>query len=438
MKKKLSLRIALWILIGVAVIAAAYCVLRFGFSIDVLDRSGWNTKDDTVRYLDYWGRPQAGWREIDGKTYYFEHEEGAMVTGWRDIDAKRYYFLEDGVRASGWLEDGGKRYYLNEDGVLTTGWLQLEDKTYYLTPPNGAMTVGWLELEEKRYYFGQDGVAVSGWVELEGVRYRFATDGSVVAGWFEDDSGRYFFGEDGVPKSGWLDYENRRYYLKDDGSVTTGWMTVEEDRYYFLPTGRMAIGEVEVDGISRFFTSTGKEVLMCNPWHAIPEDFASDMVTFEGKLFDSSAVGSLEKMLTDGRAAGLVLGINNSYRSVENQRSSWKASVAIMMEQGMTEEQANKHVGTVLAIPGHSEHHTGLAFDINSGYKVYEWLGEHCWEYGFILRYPEDKTDITGIKYEPWHFRYVGTELSMELKELDLCMEEYMAMLTEQQKLIPD
>lgn len=85
----------------------------------------------------------------------------------------------------------------------------------------------------------------------------------------------------------------------------------------------------------------------------------------------------------------------------------------------------------LVAAPGCSEHHTGLAFDITvpgtsfGGTKQAKWLEEHCWEWGFILRYPADKTAITGITNEPWHFRYVGTDAAMEMRETGECLEEY-------------
>ena len=80
--------------------------------------------------------------------------------------------------------------------------------------------------------------------------------------------------------------------------------------------------------------------------------------------------------------------------------------------------------------PGTSEHHLGLAVDIvnvdNAEKLCLQWLGEHCWEYGFIVRYQEDKAHITGIVDEPWHFRYVGTAVSMQMKNSGLCLEEYL------------
>ena len=97
----------------------------------------------------------------------------------------------------------------------------------------------------------------------------------------------------------------------------------------------------------------------------------------------------------------------------------------------MTGAQARSAARKLVADPGCSEHHTGLAFDITvpgtsfGGTKQAKWLEEHCWEWGFILRYPADKTAITGITNEPWHFRYVGTDAAMEMRETGECLEEY-------------
>ncbi len=80
-----------------------------------------------------------------------------------------------------------------------------------------------------------------------------------------------------------------------------------------------------------------------------------------------------------------------------------------------------------MALPGTSEHQLGLCADINGkGVDSVPWLVEHCWEYGFILRFPGEKSDITGIIYEPWHFRYVGTRVSIPMRDNGLCLEEYL------------
>lgn len=399
------------ILVLSVILIALIGVALFAFN----DRTGWSTKGGVTRYLDSKGNPQTGWQKIDGNDYYFG-TNGAMVTGWQEIKGQKFYFTEQGVLCYEWLELDGNRYYLGTNGVMTTGWK---------------------ELDGKNYYFAEDGHVATGALDIDGKTYRFYEDGSVFTGWFDDATGRYFYNEDGSLQTGWLQWEQKTYYLDENGAVTTGWLTLDEDRYYFLPSGRMAIGQVEIDGINRFFTSKGKEVLLCNPWNKIPDDFELDLVDYEGFKIDRTTKPYLEQMFNDGRAQGAALEVNNSYRSIETQQYKWDKKVAERMAQGMTREEAEKKTGQSLAIPGHSEHHTGMALDINSGGGSYEWMAENCWDYGFILRYPDDHLDITGIIYEPWHFRYVGLELAQEMKGY-CCMEEYMAELTQQQKEIAD
>lgn len=454
--KNRVMKIAIWVLAGVLLLAGVYCLLRFGFSIDVLDRSGWNTKSGLVRYLDYFGRPKLQWQYVDGKLYYFQPADGAMATGWQELDGNRYYFGQDGVRAVGWQKVEDKTYYLGETGKVTTGWTQVDGKHYYFSD-TGAMVTGWQELDGKRSYFSSEGVALIGWqtidgklyyfdesghtlsgkVELDGVVYQFMEDGSAFAGWFEDETGKYYLDPDGQPHTGWLELEDKRYYFGEDGHPVTGWVTVDQDRYYLYEDGTMAIGRVVIDETVHFFTSQGKYVIFANPWNPVPADYVVKLVSIEGFRFDSVGRDALQKMLSDCRADGNVCTINNTYRSKATQQYMWDKSVAKYMAEGMTEEEARGETGKDTALPGHSEHQTGLAVDIDGSGATYAWLEEHCWEYGFILRYPADKTEITGIIYEPWHFRYVGTELALELKELGLCMEEYMLSISAEGEMIP-
>ena len=113
------------------------------------------------------------------------------------------------------------------------------------------------------------------------------------------------------------------------------------------------------------------------------------------------------------------------------------------MGEGYSYERAVEEAGTVVAVPGTSEHQTGLALDIvDASYQhldeaqedtqVQQWLMEHSWEYGFVLRYPSGKSETTGIIYEPWHYRYVGREAAREMTELGLCLEEYVDWLSAQ------
>lgn len=433
----------------VLLIAAVYCLLRFGFDVDILDRSGWSSRRGVVRYLNYFGRPEKQWQYVDGELYYFDPKNGNMTIGWKQIDGDTYYFGADGIRVTGWQTIDGKTYYLGEAGKMLTGWHQIDGKNYYFTDEGAVATgwqtvngrrsyfsqdgeslTGWQVLDGKLYYFTAEGYTVSGWVELGNTRYRFADDGSVVTGWYEDETGRFFFDEDGHPHSGWLEWEQKRYYCNVDGSLATGWLTLEQDTYYMLADGTMAVGKVEIDGINRFFTSKGKQLLLTNRWNPVPEDYVVKLASIEGYQFDSAGRDALQKMLNDCRAAGYSCEINNTYRSKATQQRMWDKSVQKYMAAGMTQEQAAEETGKDTALPGHSEHQTGLAVDITGGQEMYAWLAERCWDYGFILRYPNDKAEITGIIYEPWHFRYVGTEFSLELKELGLCLEEYMEQIT--------
>ena len=120
---------------------------------------------------------------------------------------------------------------------------------------------------------------------------------------------------------------------------------------------------------------------------------------------------------------------------MDKQISLYDAEVEKWVWQGYSEEAAKEKAGTIVAVPGTSEHQLGLAVDINadisksSSQEVYSWLAENAHEYGFIQRYPDDKTEKTGISYEPWHYRYVGEDVANEIYEEGICLEEYIQKL---------
>ena len=166
-------------------------------------------------------------------------------------------------------------------------------------------------------------------------------------------------------------------------------------------------------------------LLLVNPWKAMPDDFEVETAEVEdGYVVDERICDALKEMLADCRAAGYSPQIISSFRTRETQ-------------QYLYDHTANKDD---TAIPGHSEHECGLAADIidsgSAGWSdplidkqedmpAQKWLMEHCQDYGFILRYPKDKEDITGIIYEPWHYRYVGKEHAKEIMEKGISLEEY-------------
>ena len=370
-----------------------------------------------------------GWQEIQQKTYYFG-DSGEVVIGWRIVDGERYYFADDGAMLTGWQELGGIRYCFDEEGHFLTGWHTVDEKLYYFTDAGKTLT-GWQTLEEKACYFTDEGYALIGWQTLDGQNYYFSEDGYAHTGWLQEESATYYLNEKGQPLTGWQTVEEKQYYFADNGAMTVGWLSLDGDRYYFRENGVMAVGEVTIDGVKSFFTSKGKYVLLVNHKVPVPADFRLNLVWYQGAQIHQDAKDPLDAMINACKAAGHSLWINNIYRNASFQQYLWNRSVNSYRARGYSYERARELAATVAMLPNYSEHQTGLAVDLNGGSSCYNWLAEHCWEYGFILRYPEGKTDYTGVIHEPWHFRYVGTELALELRDLGLCMEEYMQMLTQ-------
>lgn len=198
-------------------------------------------------------------------------------------------------------------------------------------------------------------------------------------------------------------------------------------------------GETVSEAIAPVGTETDEwNLLLVNPWHLLPDDFTVVLADIEnGQQIDARAEDDLVEMMADCRAAGYSPYICSSYREYSKQVTLFDNDVRKYMNQGYSEEEARAKTAESVAVPGTSEHEAGLALDIvDTNYPVLEesqentetqkWLMENCWDYGFILRYPKDKTEITGITYEPWHYRYVGREVSQAMRESGECLEEYL------------
>ncbi len=182
----------------------------------------------------------------------------------------------------------------------------------------------------------------------------------------------------------------------------------------------------------------GWMLTLVNPWNPLPEDFTCTRIQLaNGHSVDERCYPDLQAMMDGCRAAGLSPTICSSYRSQEKQEQLYQNKVDRLAAQGWSLEEAKVEAAKSVAIPGASEHQLGLAVDIVDKHSqvldnsqadtpAQQWLMEHSWEYGFILRYPEGKSEITGIIYEPWHYRYVGKEAAAEIHELGLCLEEYL------------
>lgn len=409
----------------IVLLAGAFCVEYFVLQSPVFSRGGWHTADTgAVQYCDYYGKPLTGWQSVDGSSYYFS-EDGTMATGWQTVEGKRLYFGGTGVLQTGWLKLDGKSYYLKEDGTPYTGWLEEQGKRRYFNE-DGVLQTGWLELDEGTYQLDDEGYPMTGWIEHEGLRYYFEESGLLNTNW-RDTADGLTYEIDGKRHTGWLDLPEGKFYFNADGLIHTGWVTDETGRFYVYGDGTYATGFVEIDGVERYFLPTGEYVLLCNRWNPVPEDYAINLAEVEdGYKMDATCAGALQEMMAAGRENGYNVKINSSYRSKATQQAIWNEKVNNRIEKGQSKSTAEAMVGKSVAIPGTSEHQTGLAVDIKGTKKMYDWLAENSWQYGFILRYPDDKIKITGIVYEPWHFRYVGKPLAKDIYDSGLCLEEYL------------
>lgn len=177
---------------------------------------------------------------------------------------------------------------------------------------------------------------------------------------------------------------------------------------------------------------------LVNPWTPLPEDYSfTKKELSNGHAVDERCYPDLQAMMDACRAAGNSPLICSSYRSYEKQQSLYQSKVDRLIAQGYSREQSETEAGKAVALPGTSEHQLGLAVDIvdlanqnldssQEDTAVQKWLMEHSWEYGFILRYPSGKSGITGIIYEPWHYRYVGKDAAEEIHRQGICLEEYL------------
>lgn len=168
---------------------------------------------------------------------------------------------------------------------------------------------------------------------------------------------------------------------------------------------------------------------LVNRDHPIPEDYQIELVELPGgQLIDARIYEPLMAMLNDAEYLGYGPIVVAGYRTWEKQQSIMDERVSGYMAQGYSEENARAMAEQWVSVPGHSEHQLGICADINGDvWEIYTWLQYHSWEYGFIQRYPANKTDITGCKEEVWHYRYVGKEAARAIYESGLCLEEYLA-----------
>jgi D-alanyl-D-alanine carboxypeptidase len=178
----------------------------------------------------------------------------------------------------------------------------------------------------------------------------------------------------------------------------------------------------------------GWSLILINKDNYIPEDYEVNLLKLSnGKKVDERIYPDLQKMFDDARAAGLELFVAQGYRTADEQQKLLDNKQEAYENEGKSPAEAKELAEQWVAVPGTSEHQLGIAVDINADTEkckaedVYKWLSENAHKYGFINRYPADKTEITGIIYEPWHYRYVGVDAAKIMHEEGSTYEQYYA-----------
>lgn len=185
------------------------------------------------------------------------------------------------------------------------------------------------------------------------------------------------------------------------------------------------------------------KLLLVNGEHPLPDnyDYEGNLTTIPDKYIngslkqiDKDVWPYMQAMIEAAWKDGVKLYVWSPYRSYDTQNMLFQKQVNRVKEAnpGLTQAQAEEKASTVVARPGTSEHHTGLAADFNmaddkfENTEMYRWMKEHAEEYGFIMRYAGDKQDVTGVIHESWHWRFVGINVAKEINRSGLCLEEYL------------
>ena len=172
---------------------------------------------------------------------------------------------------------------------------------------------------------------------------------------------------------------------------------------------------------------------LVNKDHSVDRSYVPELAEIDdGIQFDKRAISHLKEMINAMYKADITkIWVQSAYRSYDKQEELFNRKVEEYKKQGKKQEEAENLAQTIVHRPEMSEHNLGLAADFNTvtnefeETKAFEWLQKNAHNYGFILRYPKDKQDITGITYESWHWRYVGKEHAKVMKEKGYCLEEY-------------
>lgn len=207
---------------------------------------------------------------------------------------------------------------------------------------------------------------------------------------------------------------------------------------FILLSGRTALSSqfVDISSMLRLChsadTPQGWSLILVNSKNYVPNHYEFELTTLSnGKRVDSRIYPELQAMFDAARADGLQLFVREGYRTHDEQEKLLADKIQSYCNEGYSRLEAKRLALGWVAVPGTSEHELGIAVDINadtnisSSDEIYSWLESNAHNYGFIRRYHPNKSDITGVNYEPWHYRYVGVDAATRIHDRGWCLEEF-------------
>ena len=264
--------------------------------------------------------------------------------------------------------------------------------------------------------------------QYQALAYNEEEDKDILESQIQSDSEDIYFSDEIEFSEEILDEEESLYSVDEI-------LENSQSNYYLNNNVTLSEGQV--------FSKDDWNLLLVNKQHPVPENHTFELGTIAGAMeCDARILPELFAMLKAAKDEGISLSVCSPYRDISRQKILFDRKIKLHMGNGYSYMEAYKKASQIVTVPGASEHQIGLALDIiSSDYTSLDegfgktaagkWLQEHSKEYGFILRYPKGKEYITGIDFEPWHFRYVGKEAATIIMDNGITLEEFVESISE-------
>ncbi|MCR5782041.1 MAG: D-alanyl-D-alanine carboxypeptidase family protein [Clostridia bacterium] len=402
---------------------------------------------------------------------YYISEDGKLppAGSYRSSDSRFFIFDSTGLTVEGYYEEENLRFLVDSNGKPMQDIRTYKGETCFFMK-DGSLYTGFVKQHGVIRFFTK-GVTNEGLVSFKRKVYYSLANGTLFKGWKAVDKYTYYFTEDGSAATGMVKIGDYYYCFGEDGRMVFGFQTVGDEMYYFDQTSGHMVTNTQIDGyiigldgrcskkpvkiLAPYQSTYGYIVSLVIEYPVDNEDWELVCLNSKFKIEEgvdqkiklSTVAGSSEQM--DSRAAywydkmyeaakkdGILLTPVSGYRSYADQKRLFKEFVDEYRAAGKTGYESEKLASTRRMPEGSSEHNIGICMDIITASSsdnfektaAYRWLSANAADYGFILRYPYDKQDVTGVKFEPWHWRYVGVKNARAIKDSGKCLEEYLAL----------